>query len=116
MRFEYSNDSVKMLYSWIHNNHDPCEVEDLVHSRLPLELRNSIVDSVDRHMNKQSIKAILQLSLEELDNLHETISGGRFPPVLIIKQQDVLNIVNQKLDAISRRHAIDRFKCACMVG
>ncbi|SAL96563.1 hypothetical protein [Absidia glauca] len=105
MRFEYTNDSVKMLYSWIHNNHDPCEVEDLAHSRL----RNSIVYSVDRHMNKQSIKAILRLSLEELDNLHETISGGRFPPVLIIKQQDVLNIVNQKLDAISRRHAIDRF-------
>ncbi|SAM02976.1 hypothetical protein [Absidia glauca] len=68
MRFEYTNDSVKMIYSWIHNNHDPCEVEDLAHSRLPLELRNSIVDSVDRHTNKQSIKASLRLSLEELDN------------------------------------------------
>jgi hypothetical protein len=28
---------------------------------------------------------------------------------LIIKQQDVLNIVNQKLNTISRKHPIDRY-------
>jgi hypothetical protein len=40
--------------------------------------------------------------------LDGNIGGGRFPPSLIIKQQDVVNIVNDKLNKISRKHAIDR--------
>ncbi|SAM07974.1 hypothetical protein [Absidia glauca] len=74
------------------------QVEDIGHSRLPVELRNWIVDCVDRHMNLKSIKA-----------LDANIADGRFPRSLIIKQQDVVNVVNQKLNKISRKHAIDRF-------
>ncbi|SAM03139.1 hypothetical protein [Absidia glauca] len=84
-------------------------LEDIGHSRLPVELRNWIVDCVDRHMNLKSIKAVLRLNIDQLDELDANIADGRFPPSLIIKQQDVVNVVNEKLNKISRKHAIDRF-------
>ncbi|SAM03055.1 hypothetical protein [Absidia glauca] len=105
----YADGAVKVVYQWIHENHDPLEMEDIGHSRLPVELRNWIVDCVDRHMNLKSIKAFLRLNIDQLDELDSNIADGRFPPSLIIKQQDVVNVVNEKLNKISRKHAIDRF-------
>ncbi|SAM04955.1 hypothetical protein [Absidia glauca] len=105
----YADGAVKVVYQWIHENHAPSEVEDIGHSRLPVELRNWIVDCVDRHMNLKSIKAVLRLNIDQLDELDANIADGRFPPSLIIKQQDVVNVVNEKLNKISRKYAIDRF-------
>ncbi|SAM02529.1 hypothetical protein [Absidia glauca] len=61
-----------LVYQWIHENHDPLEVEDIGHSRLPVELRNWIVDCVDRHMNLKSIKAVLRLNIDQLDEVSES--------------------------------------------
>ncbi|SAM06207.1 hypothetical protein [Absidia glauca] len=103
-----SHGKIEVVYNWVHANHDPFDIEDIAHSRLPLELRNWIVDCVDRHMNFKSIKSLLRLNIDQLDELEGSISGGRFPPALIIKQQDVVNIINEKLNKISRRHPVDR--------
>jgi hypothetical protein len=65
----YANNTVKVVYHWIHNNHDPCQMEDIVSSRLPLELRNWIIDCVDRHMNLKSIKSLLRLNIDQLDEV-----------------------------------------------
>ncbi|SAM04762.1 hypothetical protein [Absidia glauca] len=105
----YADGAVKVVYQWIQENHDPLEVEDIGHSRLPVELRNWIVDCVDCHMNLKSIKAVLRLNIDQLDELDADIADGRFSRSLIIKQQDVVHVVNEKLNKISRKHAIDRF-------
>ncbi|SAL98204.1 hypothetical protein, partial, partial [Absidia glauca] len=105
----YADGAVKVVYQWIHGNHDPLEVEDIGHSRLPVELRNWIVDCVDRHLNLKSINAALRLNIDQLDELDANIADGRFPRSLIIKQQDVVNVVNEKLNKKSRKHAVDRF-------
>lgn len=35
-----SNGSIKVVYDWVHKNHDPSCVEDLAESRLPVEVRD----------------------------------------------------------------------------
>jgi hypothetical protein len=65
----FANGSVKVVYHWIHNNHDPCQMEDIVSSRLPLDLRNWIINCVDRHMNLKSIKSLLRLNIDQLDEV-----------------------------------------------
>jgi hypothetical protein len=95
----YGNDSVKVVYNWMHNNHDPCDIEDMSHSRLPLELRKWISDCVDRHMNIQSIKSILRLNLKQLDdvsnigNPQRTVSVGIFDHLCFLRWIELSMVV-----------------------
>ncbi|KAI8329950.1 ribonuclease H-like domain-containing protein [Chlamydoabsidia padenii] len=66
----YVNGEIKVVYNWIHKNHDPGGVEDITSSRLPLEVRQWIVECVNRHMNLKSIKSLLRMNIEQLDEQH----------------------------------------------
>ncbi|CAO3588298.1 unnamed protein product [Absidia cylindrospora] len=99
----YSSGSITVDYSWTHNGHDPADLEDIIKSRLPVEIRKWIDDCVDRHMNLQSINSLLRMNNDQLD---EVKSGEKN------ETQNLQYQVRRSLDVMMYAKTVDSFNDA----
>ncbi|CAO3576831.1 unnamed protein product [Absidia cylindrospora] len=109
LKHHMDDDSVVVDYKWIHTNHNPADIDDYIRSRLHIDIQDWIKKHVDLHMDWKTIKSLLRLNAQELDELENNV-GGRtyFPPRLLIKHQDVKNVIYRKLNQLARKHPVDR--------
>lgn len=66
---EMLSGQVEVSYSWAHKNHNPVNTFDIGQSRLPKDARDWIATHVDNNMDWKSIKPLLRLSHEQMDNV-----------------------------------------------
>lgn len=59
-------------------------------------------------MDWKSIKTLLRLNEEELEELEKNNDLYRFPPALLVNYHDVQNIVVRKMNQLSRKHFNDK--------
>lgn len=105
----YANGEVEVIYKWKHNGHDPANPKEYaIESRLSPEIKKWIEDAVDRFADWNSIKALLRLNEDELEQLEANPVYNRFPPALLINYHDVQNVINRHLNNLSRKHPQDK--------
>ncbi|SAL95413.1 hypothetical protein [Absidia glauca] len=104
-----NNGECKVTYQWIHLNHDPTEWEEIATEGLDDETRAWLQEQVDKQMNWRSISALLRMNHDEMDAVEEEIEQrGRFPRVMSINYRAVQNLVQSRINGLSRRNALDK--------
>ncbi|OAD68396.1 hypothetical protein PHYBLDRAFT_68949 [Phycomyces blakesleeanus NRRL 1555(-)] len=94
---------------WQHDTHQPEKVQDMVRSRLPAEVKQWIVSHVDNNMDWKAIKTLLRIDPRRLEEVLEAgLAISSFPMSLRINYHDVQNVINTRLNKLSRRNAVDR--------
>lgn len=104
----FVNGEIEVVYNWKHKNHDPANPQEYaIESRLSPEIKKWIEDAVEKFNDWKSIKALLRLSEHELYVLETNPIYNRFPPALLINYHDVQNVINRRLNLLSRKHHQD---------
>ena len=66
-KYYMSDNSLKVKYTWKHINHNPHEIKDIIKSLLPE--KKWINEHVEQHMDWKSIKSLLRMDDENLDQV-----------------------------------------------
>ncbi|KAG2207412.1 hypothetical protein INT47_006887 [Mucor saturninus] len=104
----HASGPVTISHHWAHHNHDPTQVDDILLSGLPVAVRAWIEKHVDLHMDWRAIKALLRANDDEMDRLDDESYKNAIPASLMVKYQDVFNIINAKLNRLSRKDPLDK--------
>jgi hypothetical protein len=67
-----NNGQVLVKYIWKHQFHDPTNIEEMIESKLPDDVKQWIAEKVSLEMDWKSIKAVLRLSEDTLNEVQYT--------------------------------------------
>ncbi|KAI7846976.1 hypothetical protein BDC45DRAFT_527700, partial [Circinella umbellata] len=83
------------IYNWMHDGYNPFKV------RLPFDVKNW----TEKH---KGIKDLLQLLNEEMNEFEDEINVDpnvfKIPAALHVHRHDIVNLIQQRLNNISRKH------------
>ncbi|OAD66941.1 hypothetical protein PHYBLDRAFT_151878 [Phycomyces blakesleeanus NRRL 1555(-)] len=102
------NGNVVVGYLWQHATHQPEKVQNIVYSRLPVELKQWILSHVDNNMHWKAIKMLLCIDHQRLEELEAGLGISSFLMSLRINYHDVQNVINARLNKLSRKNVIDK--------
>ncbi|KIJ23088.1 hypothetical protein M422DRAFT_276407 [Sphaerobolus stellatus SS14] len=89
-----TSDLLEIRDFWKHNNHNPVQLRDMQESRNPDAVHEWLHTRVNKSFNQKAIKAMLQMSSEELAELK--VDNTSLPYSIKISTLDIYNAVRQK--------------------
>ncbi|KAI9357444.1 hypothetical protein BD770DRAFT_93248 [Pilaira anomala] len=93
-----TNKTIEVIYTWKHINHDPSKITEVLNERMDPEVIHWVKG---HHMDWKSIKNVLRLKEDNLDDIETT---NVLPFSMLNRYKTVQNVIAAHFTELSRKH------------